>query len=190
MRLGILDLQGDVREHRHQLERAGAEVVSVRYVEDLQGLEGLVLPGGESTTVGKLLDRHGLFEPLRQAVRGGLGILGTCTGLILLAREITGSDQPRLGVMDIRVQRNAFGRQRASFEADLDIPVLGEAPFRGVFIRGPVIESVGPDVEVLARIPEGIVLARQGKLLACAFHPELTRDLRLHEYFLKLIAEE
>ncbi len=185
-RIGVLALQGDVREHVRQLKTVGAEVELVRYPEELEGLAGLVLPGGESTTVGKLLVRHQLMEPLRERLQAGLAVLGTCTGLILLASDIKGSDQPRLGVMNMQVARNAFGRQVASFEADLVIPALGPEPFRAVFIRGPVITSVGPEVEVLARIPEGIVLARQGRCLACAFHPELTKDLRLHEYFLQL----
>lgn len=185
-RIGVLDLQGDVREHCQQLLRLGVDPIKVRYPEDLAECAGLVIPGGESTTVGKLLDRHGLIEPVRQAVREGLALLGTCTGLILMAKDIVGSDQLRLGVMDLVVRRNAFGRQIDSFETDLPLPQLGPEPFRAVFIRGPIIASTGPEVEVLARIPEGIVLAKQGKLLACAFHPELTDDTRLHSYFIEL----
>ncbi len=172
-RIGVLDLQGDVREHCQQLLRLGVDPIKVRYPEDLAECAGLVIPGGESTTVGKLLDRHGLIEPVRQAVREGLALLGTCTGLILMAKDIVGSDQLRLGVMDLVVRRNAFGRQIDSFETDLPLPELGPEPFRAVFIRGPIIASTGPEVEVLARIPEGISPGQTGQV-ACLRVPPRT----------------
>ena len=186
MNIGVLALQGDVREHLSSLERCGIKGRPVKVPADLVELEGLVIPGGESTTVGKLLVRSGLLEPLRRQAEAGMAIFGTCTGMILLAKHIEGyEEQPRLGLMDITVRRNAFGRQVESFEMDLSIPVLGDSPFRAVFIRAPEVVSVGPGVEVLASFGERIVLVRQGRYLAAAFHPELTDDLRLHLYFLQ-----
>lgn len=184
MKIGVLALQGAVREHCNSLKRCGVEPVEVKYKEQLNEVGGLIIPGGESTTVGKLLVRHEMLGLLTDMGRKGFPIFGTCTGLILLAKEINGSDQPRLGLMDITVERNAFGRQIASFEADLDIPVIGPSPFRAVFIRAPYITKVGEDVEVLAQMDGKILLAQQGPLLAAAFHPELTTDLRIHQYFL------
>lgn len=186
MRIGVLSLQGDVREHILALRRCGVDAAPVRYAEEIEACDGLIIPGGESTTIGKLIARYGLKEAVRSLPQRGRPVFGTCAGLIMLARDIEGSDQFRLGLMDMVVRRNAFGRQVESFEADLDIPALGEAPFRGVFIRAPIIHSVGPDVEVLACHDGDIVLARQGKLLTAAFHPELTDDLRVHRYFLGL----
>lgn len=182
----MLDLQGAVREHVRMLESLGCTAVRVKRAEHLEGLEGLILPGGESTTLGKLLVRYGLDEAIRERVADGLPVYGTCAGLILLAKDIPGSDQPRLGLMDIRVKRNAYGRQVDSFEADLDIPAVGPPPFRAVFIRAPYIEAVAPGVEVLAEHAGHIVAARQGRFLVSAFHPELTEDPRLHAYFLAL----
>ncbi|MGE5553476.1 MAG: pyridoxal 5'-phosphate synthase glutaminase subunit PdxT [Betaproteobacteria bacterium] len=187
-RIGVLDLQGAVREHLHMLESLGCEAVPVKKVEHLEGLEGLILPGGESTTLGKLLVRYGLDAAIKQRAEAGMPVYGTCAGLILLARDIPGSDQPRLGLMDLRVKRNAFGRQVDSFETDLAIPAIGEEPFRAVFIRAPYIESVGPGVEVLAEYGGHAVMARQGRFLVSAFHPELTEDRRIHAYFADLVA--
>lgn len=182
-------MQGDFAEHAAALRRLGVEPVEVRLPAHLEGLDGLIIPGGESTTIGKLLAEWDLFDPLRRRIAAGFPVWGTCAGAILLAKDVRDAlpGQPLLGVMDIAVRRNAFGRQVQSFETDLDVPALGRGPFPAVFIRAPVIEGVGPDVEVLARLSEGtIVAARQGHLLATAFHPELTSDVRFHELFLAL----
>ncbi|MDR0567528.1 MAG: pyridoxal 5'-phosphate synthase glutaminase subunit PdxT [Prevotellaceae bacterium] len=189
MKVGILALQGAVREHRNMLHRLGAQTVDVLNPQDLRGVSGLILPGGESTTVGKLMLRYGLLTPIAEAGRAGLPIFGTCTGLILLAKHINNSSQHTLALMDASVERNAFGRQQASFEADMPIPVLGGKPFHAIFIRAPYIEKVGSGVTVLLRHDEKILFARQGNLLAAAFHPELTDDTRIHEYFLSFIIE-
>ncbi|TCL70058.1 pyridoxal phosphate synthase yaaE subunit [Hydrogenispora ethanolica] len=186
MKIGVLALQGAVREHSNAIRACGAEPVEVRYPEQFAEVAGLIIPGGESTTVGKLLIRYQMLEPLAKLGGAGFPIFGTCTGLILLAREIIGSDQPRLGLMDITVNRNAFGRQIASFEADLPVTEIGPPDFHTIFIRAPFITAAGPGVQVLARLDEKILMARQGNLLAAAFHPELTGDLRIHQYFLKL----
>ncbi|MDI7248142.1 MAG: pyridoxal 5'-phosphate synthase glutaminase subunit PdxT [Bacillota bacterium] len=188
MRVGVLALQGDVAEHLSMTGAAGAEAVEVRYSSQIDGLDGLIIPGGESTTVGKLMERFGFLDEIRKHAARGLGVFGTCTGLILLAREVENSGQVRLGLMDFEVKRNAFGRQVDSFEADIEIPAIGGPPMRAVFIRAPYILSVGPGVEVLARFEDKIVLARQGRHLACAFHPEVTSDTRLHRYFLDTLA--
>ncbi|NLI14290.1 pyridoxal 5'-phosphate synthase glutaminase subunit PdxT [Pelotomaculum propionicicum] len=185
MKVGVLALQGAFREHQKMLEACGVESAQIRKPEQLDGLAGLIIPGGESTTMGKLLNEFNLFEPITRLGRDGLPIFGTCAGLILLARDIAGSAQPRLGLMDMRVERNAFGRQVDSFETDLDIAAVGKPPFQAVFIRAPYILSVGSGVEVLARYGEKIVFARQGRFLAAAFHPELTGDNRIHRYFLE-----
>ncbi|MDT8903488.1 pyridoxal 5'-phosphate synthase glutaminase subunit PdxT [Anaeroselena agilis] len=187
MKIGVLALQGAFREHRWMLERCGAEAVEVRKPEDLDDLAGLVIPGGESTTIGKLLVEWGLMDKIRTRAAAGMAIYGTCAGMILLAREIVGSDQPRLGLMDVAVRRNAFGRQRESFEADLKVPEFGAEPVRAVFIRAPYIESAGPGVKIMAAVGDHIVIARQGNLLATAFHPELTNDDRIHKYFIEMI---
>ncbi|MDR2118554.1 MAG: pyridoxal 5'-phosphate synthase glutaminase subunit PdxT [Tannerellaceae bacterium] len=190
MKIGILALQGAVREHRNLLHRLGVETVDVLDPQDLNGISGLILPGGESTAIGKLLVRYGLLEPIAEAGRKGLPVFGTCTGLILLSKHINRSDQYRLGLMDTYVERNAFGRQLDSFEADMPIPVLGDKPFHTVFIRAPYIEKAGEGVEVLLRYRGKILFARQNSLLAAAFHPELTDDTRVHEYFLRLINQD
>lgn len=188
-RIGVLALQGAFIEHMAVLSRLGAEVVPVRRPDQLQGIEGLVIPGGESTTIGKLMQRYELAEPAGDLIRSGLPVLGTCAGMILLARSATQLNGYSLGALDIDVRRNAFGRQVDSFEIDLPIPILGDPPFHAVFIRAPRIESVGADVEVLAQLPDGTpVAAKTGKVIAVAFHPELTPDMRLHEYFLKLVS--
>ena len=194
MKIGVLALQGDFLEHQQALQRLGVETRQVRLPEQLQNLAGLIIPGGESTTIGKLASEYHLMEPLREFGRNH-AIWGTCAGAIFLSRDAK-RQQPLLGLMDITVERNAFGRQVDSFVTDLPIPALGqdpERPFRAVFIRAPLIERVGPGVEVLAclraasrRPAPAIVAARQGHLLATAFHPELTDDLRFHQYFLSL----
>jgi pyridoxal 5'-phosphate synthase pdxT subunit len=188
-RIGILALQGDVREHANALRDVGAEPVEVRLPRDLVGLDGLILPGGESTTMRRLIDLYGLREPIVALARGGAPLYGTCAGMILLADRIADGDEPVLRLLDITVERNAYGRQLDSFEADLEIPSLGDEPLHGVFIRAPVVSEVGPDVEVLARGPDGRPIAvRQGRVMATAFHPELTGDRRLHRLMLELIA--
>lgn len=192
MRIGVLALQGDFREHICILRRLGAEANEVRLPQHLAGLDGLILPGGESTTMGKLAAEYQLLDPLCEFAASGLPVWGTCAGLILLARD-TGHEQPLIGALDVRVKRNAFGRQVDSFEADLTVSALTEPerPFRAVFIRAPLISNVGPDVNVLANLEDtnGIVAVQQGHLLGTAFHPELTDDDRFHRYFLALIEE-
>ncbi|BCP65810.1 pyridoxal 5'-phosphate synthase glutaminase subunit PdxT [Thermus thermophilus] len=184
--VGVLALQGDFREHKAALKRLGLEAKEVRKVKDLEGLKALIVPGGESTTIGKLAREYGLEEAVRRRVEEGtLALFGTCAGAIWLAREILGyPEQPRLGVLDAAVERNAFGRQVESFEEDLEVEGLGS--FHGVFIRAPVFRRLGEGVEVLARLGDLPVLVRQGKVLASSFHPELTEDPRLHRYFLEL----
>ncbi|MCL4534537.1 MAG: pyridoxal 5'-phosphate synthase glutaminase subunit PdxT [Bacteroidetes bacterium] len=187
-RVGVLALQGAFREHKTSLLDLGVEAPEVRLPRQLAGLDGLIIPGGESTTIGKLMVAYGLLEPLRRLAAEGFPMFGTCAGMIVLARDIGRLDQPLIGVMDIKVCRNAFGRQVDSFEADIPIPALGPEPFRAVFIRAPLIDRVGDGVEVLARLDDGrIVAARQENLLASAFHPELTGDRRLHQYFLAML---
>jgi 5'-phosphate synthase pdxT subunit len=192
-RVGVLAVQGAFDAHRRVLARLGAEVVEVRTPGQLEGLDALVLPGGESTTMSKLLEFNQLFEPLRAAIEHGLPTLGTCAGMIMLARGVLDgrADQRSLGAVDIDVRRNAFGRQRDSFETELDVEGLGAPSFPAVFIRAPVVERVGPDVEVLARLPADHgtsagqpVLCRSGRVLVAAFHPELSGDDRLHRLLL------
>ena len=191
MKIGVLALQGDFSEHISMLNRLKVDASEVRLPEHLNGLDGLIIPGGESTTIGKLAVAYNLMEPLKLFGQRH-AILGTCAGAIFLSKDI-GRDQPLLGLMDIKVQRNAFGRQIDSFETDLDIPELKQATnttddYHAVFIRAPIIESVSGDAKVLATVPDGrIVAAQQGHLLATSFHPELTRDTRFHEYFLTLV---
>lgn len=187
-RVGILALQGDVREHADAIRALGAEPVSVRLPRDLVGLDALILPGGESTAMRHLIDLYGLREPIRALAAGGAPLYGTCAGMILLADRIIDGDEPVLRLLDISVQRNAYGRQLDSFEADLAVPVLGGEPVHAVFIRAPVVSELGAGVEVLARDPDGRPVAvRQGKVLATAFHPELTGDRRLHALLLEMI---
>ncbi|NJP05562.1 MAG: pyridoxal 5'-phosphate synthase glutaminase subunit PdxT [Chloroflexaceae bacterium] len=190
MTVGILALQGDFREHAEALQRLGVTSRLVRLPQHLEGLERLIIPGGESTTIGKLMVTYNLLEPLQQRANEHLAIWGTCAGAILMARQIDNAyrDQPRLGIMDIRIRRNTFGRQIDSFEAHIDLPLLGAEPLKGVFIRAPGIESAGPNVEVLGRLSSDgtIVAARQQRLLVTTFHPELAGDDRLHRYFLTL----
>jgi len=185
--VGVLALQGDVREHLAALGSLGAEAIEVRTPADLDHVDALVLPGGESTTVALLLASSGLRQPLEARLRAGLPAFGTCAGMILLARgAVDGrADQLGLGAIDVTVRRNAFGSQASSFEADLDVKAIEGDPLHAVFIRAPVIEEAGPDVEILAEVDGRPVLARQGPVLVCAFHPELVGDLRLHELFLQ-----
>lgn len=186
--IGVLALQGAFIEHVHALERLGVAAHEVRLPRDLDGLDGLIMPGGESTTIGKLMVQYRLDEPIRARARAGFPIWGTCAGMILLAKDIGGLHQPLIGVMDIVVERNAFGRQLDSFEADLTISVIGAEPFRTIFIRAPLIHTVSGETEILARLADGrIVAAREGNLLATSFHPELTNDDRLHRYFVEEI---
>jgi len=192
MKIGVLALQGAFREQTEAFDALGAEVALVKAPEHLAGVEAIVLPGGESTTVDKLLDSSGLRTPLRDALRDGMPALAVCAGLIVLAAEVVDgrADQQPLGVIDVTVRRNGYGRQRESFEADLEIAELdasglGSDPFSGVFIRAPVIERVGKGVEVLATHDNAAVLGRQGAILFATFHPELSGDLRVHELFLK-----
>ncbi len=191
-RIGILAFQGDFREHARAVERLGAESRLVRLPSDLEGVDALILPGGESTVMGKLMMAYDVIEPLRRLLAEGIPAWGTCAGMILLSRETDNAiaGQPLLASIDMRTRRNAFGAQRESFETMLDIPAIGAEPYHAVFIRGPVVEQVGEGVEVLARIaaPEpNIVAVRQNLLLATAFHPEVTEDLRFHEYFLGMV---
>lgn len=189
MRVGVLALQGDFREHAMALQVLGADPVLVRRPTDLDGLDALVIPGGESTTIGKLADWHGLVGPLREVIGGGLPTLGTCAGMIFLAGSTAeGHDQVQLGVLDVVVRRNAFGRQVDSFEADIPVDGLAD-DIRAVFIRAPWIEKVGDGVEVLAEIDGHPVLVRQGSILATSFHPELTGDGRLHTLLLDMVGE-
>ena len=186
LRIGVLALQGAVDKHIRMLERCGVRPIPIRFAEELDAVHGLIIPGGESMTVGKLMARYGLDKRIVERAGEGIPILGTCTGMILLAKNIVDSDQHRLGLMDSTILRNAFGRQVDSFEADLDIETIGPPPFRAVFIRAPYAVKVNEKVEVLARYDDKIVLARQDNLLACAFHPELTEDTRIHEYFIEM----
>jgi 5'-phosphate synthase pdxT subunit len=186
MKIGVLALQGAFIEHEQVLKRLGAEAIEVRLPQDLAGCDGVIIPGGESTTIGKLAVHYQLIGPLRDMARSGKALWGTCAGMIFMAKEV-GREQPLLGLMDVTVQRNAFGRQVNSFEADLDVTGLnGGRPFHAIFIRAPLIEAVGAGVDILAKVDHAIVAARQANLLATSFHPELSGDDRFHRYFLKM----
>jgi 5'-phosphate synthase pdxT subunit len=190
MKIGVLALQGAFAEHIAVLKKLKAEAIPVRLPQQLEGLDGLIIPGGESTTITKLMVHYKLKHKIIELAKNNFPIFGTCAGMIVLARELSSSGgvEPT-GVMDIKVNRNAFGRQVDSFETEISIPVLGNKPLTGVFIRAPLIESVGKGAEVLARLDDGtIVAARQGKLLVCSFHPELTDDTRFHHYFLDIVS--
>ena len=189
MKIGVLALQGAFREHRWMLEKLGVEGVEIRKTEELDEIDGLIIPGGESTTMGKLLNDFKIMEPLREKMAKGFPVYGTCAGMILLCDEILGSEQPRIGGIDAKVRRNAYGRQLESFEADFLVKEMGDQPFRAVFIRAPYIESVGERVDLMAVVQDHIVVAKQGNLLVSAFHPELTEDSRIHEYFLQMVKE-
>ncbi|WP_239340151.1 pyridoxal 5'-phosphate synthase glutaminase subunit PdxT [Frankia sp. CiP3] len=189
VRVGVLALQGDVREHVRALAAAGAHPLEVRHAAELSAVDGLVLPGGESTTIGRLLRVFDLLEPLRLAIAAGLPVFGSCAGMILLAREVLDAapGQPLLAGLDVVVRRNAFGRQVDSFEADIDLIGVAGGPVRAVFIRAPWVEKVGDEVEVLGQVGDRIVAVRQGSLLATAFHPELTGDIRIHQLFVDIV---
>ncbi len=196
LRIGVLALQGDFEAHQRALQCAASElcraieIQAVRLPKQLAELDGIIIPGGESTTIGKLIVLYGFEEVLQQKIREGFPVWGTCAGLILLARETDNAmaGQPLLASMHIRVRRNAFGSQRESFETDLSVPVLGEAPFHAFFIRGPAVEEVGPQVETLATLDDGTIVAvREGALLGTAFHPEVSEDPRFHNYFLRIV---
>ena len=190
-KVGVLALQGGFLEHIAALHRLGAGAFPVRLPKELKGLGGLVIPGGESTTIGKLMKEYHLEDELNRLIAEGVPVFGTCAGMVLLARKVSGMDLQPLGAMDIEVRRNAFGRQVDSFEADIEVPVLGQHPFHAVFIRAPLIERVGSSVEILASLPDGTpVAARENNLVATAFHPELTTDLRFHEYFLTIVDDK
>lgn len=190
-KVGVLALQGDFAEHGELLKRCGAEVIFVKKAEDLKDVEGLVIPGGESTTIAKLTGTTSdpIFDTITKRAHEGMPVYGTCMGLIFLAKNIEGSEQGRLALMDITVRRNAFGPQKFSREEWAAIPELGEEAIPLVFIRGPIILSAGSQVKVFARVEEGIVMCRQDNLLATAFHPEITDDLRVHRYFMAMVQE-
>lgn len=183
--IGILALQGDFQKHLEMCALIdGVDVRAVKTPAEIEACDGLIIPGGESTTVGKLMERYGIDEAIRKRSAQGMAVFGTCMGMIMLAKEIEGSDQQRLGLMDITVLRNAFGRQVDSFETDLSVPAIGEKPVRAVFIRAPFVTELRGEAKALAALETGeIVMVRQGNLLAAAFHPELTADTRVHEYF-------
>ena len=190
MKIGVLALQGAFREHLRTLAAIGVEGVPVRLPRDLDDVAGLILPGGESTTMRQLIERWGLRQPILDLAASGAPLFGTCAGMILLAREITGGESPILPLLDVTVERNAFGRQLDSFEADLAVPVLGDQPVHGVFIRAPVIERTGPDVDVLARLDDGrIVAVRERNVIATSFHPELAGETRFHRLVAAMASE-
>lgn len=190
MRIGVLALQGAFREHLATLGAIGVDGVPVRLPSDLDGLSGLILPGGESTTMRKLIDRWGLRQPIVDLAASGAPLFGTCAGMIVLAREIAGGEEPVLPLLDVTVERNAFGRQLDSFEAELPVPILGDQPVHGVFIRAPIIERAGPDVDVLARLEDGrIVAVRERNVIATAFHPELAGETRFHRLVATMASE-
>ena len=191
MRVGVLALQGTFIEHIGILRQLGVEAPPVRLPHELDTLDGLIIPGGESTTMLRLMESFGLVQPIREMARDGLPIWGTCAGMILLAKSVSNYEMETLGLMDMKVRRNAFGSQIDSFEVDLEIPLVGEEPFHAVFIRAPVIKEAGPGIKILSRLTDGtIIAARQNRLLACAFHPEFTNDLRFHNYFLNMVSQE
>lgn len=189
--IGILALQGDFAEHKEIVESCGANTVLIKHADQLAEIDGLIIPGGESTTIAKLTSNaiDTIFDAIVERAQAGMPIYGTCMGSIFLAKEIEGSSQGRLALMDICVRRNAFGPQKFSREEQVSIPALGQEPFPVVFIRGPIILSCGPDVQVFAKVDEGIVMARQDNLLVTAFHPEITDDTRVHSYFLRMVAD-
>lgn len=188
MKVGVLSMQGAVAEHIRMIEAAGATGVAVKRKEQLDELDGLIIPGGESTTIGKLMCTYGFIDAIREFSRQNKPIFGTCAGLIVMAKQLRGGEQPHLGLLDITVSRNAFGRQRESFEVDLPMKEW-DKPVRAVFIRAPLIEKVESSVEVLASYGGGIVAVREGHLLGASFHPELTDDTGMHEYFIKMVRE-
>lgn len=189
MKIGILALQGDFAEHIEVIQELGALAVPVRQPVQLEDLDGLIIPGGESTTMLKLMHSYNLFQPIKEMASTGLPIMGTCAGTVLLAKRVYNPDMNTLSIVDIEVRRNAFGRQLESFEAEIIIPLLGEEPFRAIFIRAPLIEKAGTDATVIGRLPDGsIVAVNQDNILALSFHPELSDDRRMHRYFLEKVA--
>jgi len=191
MKIGVLALQGAFIEHIHILQQLGADTTEVRLPADLKDMDGLIIPGGESTSILKIMGDFGLMQPIKLRAQGGLPVWGTCAGMICLANHVNSNGMCTLAVMDISVRRNAFGRQVHSFETELSVPALGQEPYHAIFIRAPVIEKVGASVEVLAKLPDSTpVAARQDNLLVTSFHPELTKDIRFHQYFLSLIARK
>jgi 5'-phosphate synthase pdxT subunit len=191
MKVGVLALQGTFIEHIGILRQLDVEAPPIRLPHELNTLDGLIIPGGESTTMLRLMGSFGLVQPIRKMARNGLAIWGTCAGMVLLAKSISNYEMETLGLMDMKIRRNAFGSQIDSFEMDLKIPLVGEEPFHAVFIRAPVIKEAEPGVKILSRLPDStIVAARQDRLLACAFHPEFTDDLRFHSYFLNMISQK
>lgn len=188
MKIGVLALQGAVAEHIRSINEAGAEGIAIKRVEQLEMIDGLIIPGGESTTIGKLMRKYGFIDAIRHFSESGKPLFGTCAGLIVLAKTIGSGEEAHLGLMDIKVARNAFGRQRESFETELTVKGI-EEPVRAVFIRAPLILEVGEGVDILSTYKEEIVTARQGSLLAASYHPELTNDYRLHQYFVEMVKE-
>jgi 5'-phosphate synthase pdxT subunit len=190
MKIGVLALHGAFIEHMRLLEGIGVEPVAIRLPQHLDGVAGLIVPGGESTTMRILSERWGLREPVMELARSGAPILGTCAGMIVLATEIAGGEEPVFPLLDVTVRRNAFGRQLDSFETDVAVPILGDTPVHAIFIRAPIIERTGPDVEVLAALPDGrIVAVRQRNVVAVAFHPELAGETRIHRLMVTMAAE-
>lgn len=190
MKIGVLALQGAFAEHLDVIRQLGVEGVAVRLPEQLEGVSGLIIPGGESTTMRKLIHRWGLRDPILDLARQGAPIFGTCAGMIVLAKDIVDGDEPVLPLLDVSVRRNAFGRQLDSFESDIDVPMLGDTPVHGVFIRAPIVEHVGPDADVLARLDDGRPVAvRQRNVIATAFHPELAGETRFHRLVATMAAE-
>ena len=188
MRIGVLASQGAFAEHINVLKQLDVDAVPVRLPRELSGMDGLIIPGGESTTISRLIAEYKLEDAIKGLVSDGKPVFGTCAGMIILSKNISGNITKTLGLMDIQVKRNAFGRQKESFETDISVPVLGDEPFPAVFIRAPLIESFTDGVETLAKLPDNtIVAARQNNILVTAFHPELTGDLRFHRYFLDMV---
>ncbi len=190
MKIGVLGMQGDIEEHLDMMEKLDGPTIRVKSSNHLNSIDGLIIPGGESTTMVKLLKKTGLFDELKQKIENGLPVYGTCAGMILLAKEIVSHpEQDSLKVLDIAVNRNGYGRQVDSFEVDIPIPILGEKPFKAIFIRAPMITRVGKDVDVLAKYDETPVMVRKGNIFASSFHPEITNDTRIHELFLKVVED-
>ena len=191
MKVGVLALQGTFIEHIEILRQLGVEAPPIRLPHELDTLDGLIMPGGESTTMLRLMDSFGLIRPIKEMAQQGLPIWGTCAGMVLLAKSISNYQMKTLNLMNTKVRRNAFGSQPDSFELDLKIPIVGKEPFHAIFIRAPVIEEVEPAVQVLSSLPDGTLVAvRQNRLLACAFHPEFTDDPRFHNYFLNMVDQK
>ena len=190
MRIGVLALQGGFIEHINMLAKLGVTVMPVYKSDELESIDGLIIPGGESTTMLNLMHEFGIFKPLKERAQDGLPVMGTCAGMVLLAKEVSNTGMETLTLIDISVKRNAFGRQIDSFEASVNIPLLGKEPFPAIFIRAPLIECASPNVEILGRLDDGTAVAvRQERMLAVSFHPELSQDTRLHRYFLEIVAD-